>query len=534
MKISRSSVLLLMVIFVIVQCKALARPVPNHDAPHKRTSSPTTSNANLQMCSFSEQSCHFYSHCVESHFHCGPLGFAQAYAEARCEAIDDLHHSSEPCDSCISSAGLYSWAIHQDTCLKRKLVETVESNFNAMQSDPPDCLRLERRGLELMRECYSEQSSLFCSALADNPTAFKRDIVKIVNKFRINSYYKPQVERALRNLIIACGDAHTSTADSMALGVHTPRIVFCVLIGENDQSQIDSSTAMELMSQNLSKPRNQFVFSGRDQQRRCVDGYSYPPEISPTNNDQLLFVTWSPDLNDPLIENLGAHARRANMGQLPNIADISFYEFLPLRSSEDFPECGDGKRQGGELCDMGVENCDDFHCDSYCQPTENVECSTGQFEQSECWTVRCGDGVRSAGEGCDDGNRHSGDGCSSYCKQEPDYECSGAYNRTSVCVHHSATTEPSYPPATTSSPSTLLTSSISRLSSTLPSTIPSSLPPLATDSITSHISSAHPPTLDGISSASTSTMFIHWRIEALQCLVSVLLSSVTVHLFLAR
>ena len=77
--------------------------VPNHDAPHKRTSSPTTSNANLQMCSFSEQSCHFYSHCVESHFHCGPLGFAQAYAEARCEAIDDLHHSSEPCDSCISS-----------------------------------------------------------------------------------------------------------------------------------------------------------------------------------------------------------------------------------------------------------------------------------------------------------------------------------------------------------------------------------------------------------------------------------------------
>jgi len=39
----------------------------------------------------------------------------------------------------------------------------------------------------------------------------------------------------------------------------------------------------------------------------------------------------------------------------------------------------------------------------------------------------CGDGKNFGNEMCDDGNLEDGDGCSSTCEVEPDYQCSGGY-----------------------------------------------------------------------------------------------------------
>ena len=42
----------------------------------------------------------------------------------------------------------------------------------------------------------------------------------------------------------------------------------------------------------------------------------------------------------------------------------------------------------------------------------------------------CGDGERDADEECDDGNYKDGDGCSSECKREDGYVCSGSNSTT--------------------------------------------------------------------------------------------------------
>ena len=523
-------------------CLSLSSAVNgNSHAPLKRAISPTTipiANANTQLCSFSEQSCLFYSHCIDSHFHCGPQGFSQAYAETRCEAINSLRHSDDTCDTCIGNDKLYAWANHQEACLKQKLFDTVENEFIAKSSDPPNCLKLEQRGLQLIQECYNEETSQvqFCSALADDPVIFERDIQKIAEHFRINPYYTTHVERTLRNLILSCGDSHNPTIADLVLsteGVHTPRIVFCAFISETSQSEIDFSTAVALVSEYFEKPSNQFEFSGTDDHRRCTN-YQYPFDFKPGDDDQLIFITWHPEPNDPLIDSLGTAARHQEIGDEHDIHNIVFYQYTPLRSNENFSECGDGKRHAGELCDMGVgnsdpENDDDFAgCDYSCQPRNSTECSTGQLEKSQCWLVACGDGIRSADEECDDNNNSSRDGCSPTCTIEADYECTTiAYNRTSVCVHKM--TEPTYPPATTSPPSSLHTSSISHLPS-IPSL--STLPPQLTssDSSTSHHSLRPPPIAGITSSASTSSTYSRWRTAALQCTVSVLLSCLSVYL----
>jgi cysteine-rich repeat protein len=66
-------------------------------------------------------------------------------------------------------------------------------------------------------------------------------------------------------------------------------------------------------------------------------------------------------------------------------------------------------------------------------------CSQAEFSivNGKCQTV-CGDGLLASNEQCDDKNPVNGDGCSSICKIEPFFTCSGqpstcAYNGPAVC-----------------------------------------------------------------------------------------------------
>jgi cysteine-rich repeat protein len=93
--------------------------------------------------------------------------------------------------------------------------------------------------------------------------------------------------------------------------------------------------------------------------------------------------------------------------------------------------CGDGIREGGELCDDGNHTNGDG-CDNNCTPTgcgngvvtpnTGEQCDGGPGCRANCTLIRCGDGILDPGEQCDDGNNQNGDCCSSTCH----FEASGS------------------------------------------------------------------------------------------------------------
>ncbi|MEI8254254.1 MAG: DVUA0089 family protein [Deltaproteobacteria bacterium] len=87
--------------------------------------------------------------------------------------------------------------------------------------------------------------------------------------------------------------------------------------------------------------------------------------------------------------------------------------------------CGNGTREGSEICDDGNTTAGDG-CSASCILETGYVC-TGT--PSVCH-VACGDGALQAGETCDDSNRTAGDGCSSTCTVETGYTCAGT---PSVC-----------------------------------------------------------------------------------------------------
>jgi len=90
--------------------------------------------------------------------------------------------------------------------------------------------------------------------------------------------------------------------------------------------------------------------------------------------------------------------------------------------------CGNGVIDPGEQCDDGVPaakktgpNPVDDGCSALCQIEENWNCPTpGQPCQ---YLGTCGNGVLTSNKQCDDGNTTSGDGCSSTCRLEPGWIC---------------------------------------------------------------------------------------------------------------
>jgi cysteine-rich repeat protein len=107
---------------------------------------------------------------------------------------------------------------------------------------------------------------------------------------------------------------------------------------------------------------------------------------------------------------------------------------------EDCGECGDGKVEGPEACDNGVnmdgawvEGDGALACGAGCvgvgwcgdgEVNGPEACDGGGEQTGECEVgcagVRCGDGVKNevAGEACDDGNEEDGDGCAGDCGAE--------------------------------------------------------------------------------------------------------------------
>lgn len=81
-------------------------------------------------------------------------------------------------------------------------------------------------------------------------------------------------------------------------------------------------------------------------------------------------------------------------------------------------ECGDGIVAGKEECEDGdAPPADGNGCDASCKRESGYACDTpGQ----PCHLTTCGDGNPEGDEQCDDGNNDTGDGCTPFCKREPD------------------------------------------------------------------------------------------------------------------
>lgn len=84
------------------------------------------------------------------------------------------------------------------------------------------------------------------------------------------------------------------------------------------------------------------------------------------------------------------------------------------------PDCGDGVRVLGELCDDG-NHADLDGCSSWCILEADWTCPDPG--QPCTYAVTCGDGVLGGLEDCDDGNTTDADGCDAECKREALWEC---------------------------------------------------------------------------------------------------------------
>ena len=98
--------------------------------------------------------------------------------------------------------------------------------------------------------------------------------------------------------------------------------------------------------------------------------------------------------------------------------------------------CGDGIRAGSEQCD-DADLMDGDGCSSKCTVEQNYQCRQFMCAASTCDKAICGDGYRQGIEAtidkyCDDANLEPGDGCSAACRAECGFDC--GQRQPSVCL----------------------------------------------------------------------------------------------------
>ncbi|AFE04091.1 hypothetical protein COCOR_01479 [Corallococcus coralloides DSM 2259] len=87
--------------------------------------------------------------------------------------------------------------------------------------------------------------------------------------------------------------------------------------------------------------------------------------------------------------------------------------------------CGDGKKEGDEVCDDGNTTSGDG-CNASCLVEAGWNCGASGLR---CHAAGCGDGIIAAPEECEDGNTANDDGCNATCRLEPGYMCQGVGQR---------------------------------------------------------------------------------------------------------
>ena len=397
------------------------------------------------------ETCQFYSHCIESLFPCGPSGFILAYAEKRCNSIRLFRSSDDDCDSCLKNAEIVQWTREQEQCFKQGMYDILTGeDFQNKIPDPVTCLLLERKAIDTLQTCSRPE---LCTALEQpkDIQSVTEDLLSVVEAFRVNEYYGSVAERALSSSVSDCNGTHTTElAESLISEPPQLRVVFCATITAktsiggpniNDTATLQSIVRNNVATAQLHRPIEQFVSSGIDVlnvDSRCFVKHPKDPPLPPPDSDYY-FLTWFPSTNDSLPYNL----TEPFYSNITKTEAVSIFVFESASNSL----CGNGIRDASELCDLGVYNGDsESGCTNSCLPVEGFDCSVEANQPSFCWKQECGDGRRTSGEGCDDGDDIDGNGCSSSCQIEPGFHCSTVYNTTSQCEEIPPILEPTPTP----------------------------------------------------------------------------------------
>ena len=438
---------------------------PTVHTQDKRQVTSSSNTNSRKLCWNTNGSCEFYSHCIDSLFPCGEMGFAVAYAERRCKSIRQLHVSEDNCSSCVSDTQVEEWSQAHDDCLQQRLYNLANEYQNKTR-DPPTCLRFEKKAFEEIDICYSTTRKKLCSAVehSTDTALLQQDLSTVARLFRINEYYSSIAERALSENVRSCNHTESNwLADSLLSQEKELKVVFCGAYKYDDgqMSNLETSLPGEA-AKTLERPEEQFIYAGPDYDDQCDDE---APSTLPATLD-FHFIVWLPEPNDTLPHNLSSDFYSVHSA----LYDFKMFVHKPLTSNNT---CGDGIRQAGELCDTGTYNLSAVSSCKYmtCTSAAEYDCSTEQLQLTVCWRRVCGNGRRESQEQCDDLNGRDRDGCSSNCTIENGYECSTVYNETSTCTIPPLLPSPSTvtPTSTVASPTptpSLTTSTTTKLYST--------------------------------------------------------------------
>lgn len=394
----------------------------------RRQASAKISSSNCQAY---QNSCHFYSHCIEQSFPCGHNHFITAYAEERCHEIDKLKSNPSSSDLYSVSLHAYLWAHAAESCFHQAIWQILNDKYLTQnkRADPQTCLEWERDVVNAMNTCYSDTGLAW--SIGDLPD---QDITQLVNIFRVGeprAYFNRAVDSGIPELVKA---GNAQLASSLVEQPVKYRYIYCIkgikYAGPNEDATSPSpEDFIAAVKDGVNPPPGEtdFHYSGPDEELEGLC-FSHQPSNINSNTDDYHYVIWftsndtHPEINTP-IDRLQTNGGviNAQMFELTNRGSRPREQTL----------CGDGIRQITEDCDFSSNH---RACDTLCRVKPGFDCNVDQLEPSKCFREMCGDGMRTRGEECDDRNWAEGDGCSSSCRIEPLFQCTrNHYNATSDC-----------------------------------------------------------------------------------------------------
>lgn len=380
---------------------------------------PPPSDTTRQLCQhFGASSCDFYTHCIDSLSSCGPQGFAQSYAQRRCENMRQLNVSR--------NSPLVQWAASQDQCLQSRLYSMISSRSNQLS-----CLQLESAAFEQLEACYNNSNQQLCAALkATDSKAFLRDIPPLLQAIGGSEYYVGLAVRQLEKAIMSCNAS--LPVNEVFPQTAVQHATYCITVQPGNPSLATPDHFIDVFKSKLGSYGGTWQYFGVDWNWRCV---SLNPQLSkpasPSNSDYFHYVVWHPNATGMI-----APVVPGGLGLFPYSPTATFL-YLAFSVQYSNTTCGDGLLQAGELCDLATYNNalsptsyssylvypNMTGCSAQCTNAPHFECYAKPLQPSICARVTCGDGLKASTEACDDGNTVDGDGCSRSCTVDVGYQC---------------------------------------------------------------------------------------------------------------
>lgn len=246
------------------------------------------------------------------------MGFILEHAYARCDALANLQSN-------VDMDGILTWIIGVENCNIMSLDHVyMQHAAEEVTRDPVTCLRLEKKILEKVNECYSNNAPQLCQLLGDSVNATElQDLNRLVSTINVGGeYYTATVNSGIPKLVRQCG--HSETADSLYIGRPTYRLIFCMWA---NSANVTAEDYVQFLSRHLNDSESNFQYGGTSMHRTCAA--SIPPSTqlnTCTGTYDFHVVTWFAAPNNSVARNWNEVT--ATVGNISGGAiTIGFYEY---------------------------------------------------------------------------------------------------------------------------------------------------------------------------------------------------------------